>query len=199
MLPADKGMTDEELVLLSKKGRPEAEDILMERYKGYVRRLSHARYLAGGDADDLIQEGMIGLMKAVRDYDAEKGASFKTFAVMCIMRQQTNAIDSAARKKNEPLNRSVSLSGEEWETAIKMMRDQQSPEEILVANESSVEFLMELRHILSSFENQVLELYLEEKNYREIARLLGKETKTIDNALQRIRTKVKKHLGVRKN
>jgi RNA polymerase sporulation-specific sigma factor len=188
-------LTDEELSLLSKSGNSEAEDILMERYKGYVRKLSHARYLVGGDSDDLIQEGMIGLMKAVRDYDPEKGASFKTFATLCIMRQQTTAIDSAARKKNEPLNHSISISSEEWESAVRMMREQQSPEEILVSNESSMELLGHLKDILSPFENEVLELYLQEKGYREIAEELGKSPKTIDNAIQRIRIKVKRYLG----
>ena len=188
-------LADEELSLLSKSGNSEAEDILMERYKGYVRKLSHARYLVGGDSDDLIQEGMIGLMKAVRDYDPEKGASFKTFATLCIMRQQTTAIDSAARKKNEPLNHSISISSEEWESAVRMMREQQSPEEILVSNESSMELLGHLKDILSPFENEVLELYLQEKGYREIAEELGKTPKTIDNAIQRIRIKVKRYLG----
>ncbi len=188
-------LTDEDLSLLSKSGNSEAEDILMERYKGYVRKLSHARYLVGGDSDDLIQEGMIGLMKAVRDYDPEKGASFKTFATLCIMRQQTTAIDSAARKKNEPLNHSISISSEEWESAVRMMREQQSPEEILVSNESSMELLGHLKDILSPFENEVLELYLQEKGYREIAEELGKTPKTIDNAIQRIRIKVKRYLG----
>ena len=188
-------LTDEELSLLSKSGNSEAEDILMERYKGYVRKLSHARYLVGGDSDDLIQEGMIGLMKAVRDYDPEKGASFKTFATLCIMRQQTTAIDSAVRKKNEPLNHSISISSEEWESAVRMMREQQSPEEILVSNESSMELLGHLKDILSPFENEVLELYLQEKGYREIAEELGKTPKIIDNAIQRIRIKVKRYLG----
>ncbi len=188
-------LTDEDLSLLSKSGNSEAEDILMERYKGYVRKLSHARYLVGGDSDDLIQEGMIGLMKAVRDYDPEKGASFKTFATLCIMRQQTTAIDSAVRKKNEPLNHSISISSEEWESAVRMMREQQSPEEILVSNESSMELLGHLKDILSPFENEVLELYLQEKGYREIAEELGKTPKTIDNAIQRIRIKVKRYLG----
>lgn len=188
-------LTDEDLSLLSKSGNSEAEDILMERYKGYVRKLSHARYLVGGDSDDLIQEGMIGLMKAVRDYDPEKGASFKTFATLCIMRQQTTAIDSAVRKKNEPLNHSISISSEEWESAVRMMREQQSPEEILVSNESSMELLGHLKDILSPFENEVLELYLQEKGYREIAEELGKTPKIIDNAIQRIRIKVKRYLG----
>ena len=188
-------LTDEDLSLLSKSGNSEAEDILMEQYKGYVRKLSHARYLVGGDSDDLIQEGMIGLMKAVRDYDPEKGASFKTFATLCIMRQQTTAIDSAVRKKNEPLNHSISISSEEWESAVRMMREQQSPEEILVSNESSMELLGHLKDILSPFENEVLELYLQEKGYREIAEELGKTPKIIDNAIQRIRIKVKRYLG----
>ena len=190
-----RDMKDEALVLLSKDACPEAEELLLERYKGYVRTISHARYLAGGDSDDLIQEGMIGLMKAVRDFDPEKGASFKTFATMCIMRQQMRAIDAAARQKNAPLNQAVPMSGEEWEKAVRLMREQQSPEDILVDNESSLELLGSLRTILSPFENEVLGLYLQEKGYREIAAELGKSPKTIDNAIQRIRTKVKKYLA----
>ncbi|MBQ0058529.1 MAG: sigma-70 family RNA polymerase sigma factor, partial [Lachnospiraceae bacterium] len=156
----------------------------------YVRSLAHARFLVGGETDDLIQEGMIGLMKAIRDYRSDKGASFKTFATMCIVRQQTTAIENASRQKNRPLNDSVLLSGEELETALFYMRHS-SPEDILLDKESEKELAKRITEVLSSFEKQVLLLYLEDKGYREIAEELEKSPKTIDNALQRIRNKVR--------
>ncbi|MDO4478481.1 MAG: sigma-70 family RNA polymerase sigma factor [Lachnospiraceae bacterium] len=189
-----KDMSDEVLAALAQSDDPEAMDVLMGRYKAYVRKLSHARYLAGGDIDDLIQEGMIGLMKAVRDYEPGKGATFKTFATLCIVRQQTTAVESAGRMKNMPLNQSTSLSAGEWETAMLMMKAR-SPEDILVGIESSRELLKEIRELLSEFEIKVLNLYLEEMGYREIAEALGKSPKTVDNAIQRIRTKVRGYLN----
>ena len=184
-------MTDEALVSLMQSGDPRPSDLLMERYKGYVKALAHARFLIGGDTDDLIQEGMIGLIKAARDYDPEKGASFKTFATLCIVRQQTTAIEAAGRLKNNPLNQSVSLSDVEWETAYLVMKDP-SPEEIVLDREQAEELKAGIRKALSPFEREVLELYLKDMGYREIASALGKPPKTIDNAIQRIRAKVRK-------
>jgi len=186
-----EAMTDEALVALMQSGDPRPSDILLERYKGYVKALAHARFLIGGDTDDLIQEGMIGLIKAVRDYDPEKGASFKTFATLCIVRQQTTAIEAAGRLKNNPLNQSVSLSDVEWETAYLVMKDP-SPEEIVLDREQAEELKAGIRKALSPFEREVLELYLKDMGYREIASALGKPPKTIDNAIQRIRAKVRK-------
>ncbi|MDD6347335.1 MAG: sigma-70 family RNA polymerase sigma factor [Lachnospiraceae bacterium] len=182
-------LTDEDLAALSAQGQPEAADCLMQRYKGYVRSLSHARYLIGGDTDDLIQEGMIGLMKAIRDYRPDKGAAFRTFATLCIVRQQANAIETAAGVHNEPLNQSVQLTDEEWERAFIYMRS--SPEDIVLGQEASDELRDRISHILSDFENQVLGLYLQDRNYREIARELGRTPKTVDNAIQRIKKKVR--------
>ncbi|MBQ0059359.1 MAG: sigma-70 family RNA polymerase sigma factor, partial [Lachnospiraceae bacterium] len=133
-----KNLSDEQLAEHFQMGDAEAQDVLMDRYKYYVRSLAHARFLVGGETDDLIQEGMIGLMKALRDYRSDKGASFKTFATMCIVRQQTTAIENASRQKNKPLNDSVSLSGEELETALFYMRHP-SPEDILLDKESEKE------------------------------------------------------------
>ena len=185
-------LADEELVSLFDRGDRAASDCLLERYKGYVRSLSRARFLIGGETDDLIQEGMIGLVKAIRDYDPEKGASFKTFATLCIVRQHNTAIEASARQKNEPLNRSVSLTDDEWENAFRLMKTGSStPEEILLEREASKELEEKIRKLLSPFENQVLSLYLDEVGYREIAKRLGKTPKTIDNAIQRIRKKVR--------
>ena len=184
-------LSDEALVDLARSGDPRPTDLLMERYKGYVKALSHARFLIGGETDDLIQEGMIGLIKAVRDYDPGKGASFKTFATLCIVRQQTTAIEAAGRLKNNPLNQSVSLADVEWETAYLVMKDP-SPEDIVLDRERAEELKSDIRRALSPFEREVLEYYLKDMGYREIAGVLGKPPKTIDNAIQRIRTKVRK-------
>ena len=182
---------DECLVARAKAGETAASDELMERYKGYVRALAHARFLIGGDTDDLIQEGMIGLIKAIRDYDPEKGASFKTFATLCIVRQQSSAIEAAGRLKNGPLNASVSFDDVEWETAFRIMKDP-SPEEIILDQEETRELKGRIEEALSPFERQVLEMYLQDMGYREIAGKLGRSPKTIDNAIRRIRSKVKK-------
>ena len=183
-------LSDEELSRLSQEGNSEAEECLLERYKSYVRSLSRARFLAGGETDDLIQEGMIGLMKAARDYDPSKGASFRTFAALCIVRQQSTALTASNRLKNEPLNRSVSLSWEDGEMAFSQIENA-SPEEIVLGREASRELKAQIMEKLSPFEKKVLTLYLEGRNYREIAGILGRTPKTTDNALQRIRAKVR--------
>ena len=150
--------SDETLIDIYRKGDEAAIEVLFERYKDIVRKKAKAMYLAGGDSDDLIQEGMIGLYKAVRDYDDTKEAAFKTFASMCINRQLINAVAVSNRKKYIPLNTYVS-------------------------------FKKKLFDRLSSFEKQVLQLYMEDNDYRQIAMLLGKTPKSIDNAIQRIRAK----------
>lgn len=181
-------MTDEELIRLCRTdNRPDAIDYLMEKYKPLVLRLSRTRFLVGGERDDLIQEGMIGLYKAVRDYDEEKAASFATFAALCINRQMLNAIEASTREKNRPLNDSVLFTDPEWE--FEQMSGDESPERIIIAQESEREKLKRLRELLSSMEIKVLDLYLKGRDYREIAEVLGKTPKAIDNAIQRIRRK----------
>lgn len=189
--------SDETLIDIYRKGDEAAIEVLFERYKDIVRKKAKAMYLAGGDSDDLIQEGMIGLYKAVRDYDDTKEAAFKTFASMCINRQLINAVAVSNRKKNIPLNTYVSFDmpaypDEDNETRlvdILKTESEQNPEKLFIDREYSDSFKKKLFDRLSSFEKQVLQLYMEDNDYRQIAMLLGKTPKSIDNAIQRIRAK----------
>lgn len=189
--------SDETLIDIYRKGDEAAIEVLFERYKDIVRKKAKAMYLAGGDSDDLIQEGMIGLYKAVRDYDDTKEAAFKTFASMCINRQLINAVAVSNRKKNIPLNTYVSFDmpaypDEDNETRlvdILKPESEQNPEKLFIDSEYSDSFKKKLFDRLSSFEKQVLQLYMEDNDYRQIAMLLGKTPKSIDNAIQRIRAK----------
>ncbi len=189
--------SDETLIDIYRKGDEAAIEVLFERYKDIVRKKAKAMYLAGGDSDDLIQEGMIGLYKAVRDYDDTKEAAFKTFASMCINRQLINAVAVSNRKKNIPLNTYVSFDmpaypDEDNETRlvdILKPESEQNPEKLFIDMEYSDSFKKKLFDRLSSFEKQVLQLYMEDNDYRQIAMLLGKTPKSIDNAIQRIRAK----------
>lgn len=189
--------SDETLIDIYRKGDEAAIEVLFERYKDIVRKKAKAMYLAGGDSDDLIQEGMIGLYKAVRDYDDTKEAAFKTFASMCINRQLINAVTVSNRKKNMPLNTYVSFDmpaypDEDNETRlvdILKPESEQNPEKLFIDREYSDSFKKKLFERLSGFEKQVLQLYMEDNDYRQIAMLLGKTPKSIDNAIQRIRAK----------
>jgi RNA polymerase sigma factor, sigma-70 family len=182
--------TDEELIILMQGNDGLAEESLLNKYKAVVRKKVRAMYLVGGETDDLIQEGMIGLFKAVRDYRADKAASFVTFAGLCIDRQLYNAIQSSNRKKHGPLNSYVSLSGDEFENELKQLSEQ-SPEAIVIARENIKGIQRRIKEKLSTFENEVLKSYLEGNDYIQIADMLKREPKSIDNALQRIRAKVK--------
>ena len=189
--------SDETLIDIYRKGDEASIEVLFERYKDIVRKKAKAMYLAGGDSDDLIQEGMIGLYKAVRDYDDTKEAAFKTFASMCINRQLINAVAVSNRKKNIPLNTYVSFDmpaypDEDNETRlvdILKPESEQNPEKLFIDREYSDSFKKKLFDRLSSFEKQVLQLYMEDNDYRQIAMLLGRTPKSIDNAIQRIRAK----------
>ena len=189
--------SDETLIDIYRKGDEAAIEVLFERYKDIVRKKAKAMYLAGGDSDDLIQEGMIGLYKAVRDYDDTKEAAFKTFASMCINRQLINAVTVSNRKKNMPLNTYVSFDmpaypDEDNETRlvdILKPESEQNPEKLFIDREYSDSFKKKLFDRLSSFAKHVLQLYMEDNDYRQIAMLLGKTPKSIDNAIQRIRAK----------
>lgn len=189
--------SDETLIDIYRKGDEAAIEVLFERYKDIVRKKAKAMYLAGGDSDDLIQEGMIGLYKAVRDYDDTKEAAFKTFASMCINRQLINAVTVSNRKKNMPLNTYVSFDmpaypDEDNETRlvdILKPESEQNPEKLFIDREYGDSFKKKLFDRLSGFEKQVLQLYMEDNDYRQIAMLLEKTPKSIDNAIQRIRAK----------
>ncbi|MCC8028649.1 MAG: sigma-70 family RNA polymerase sigma factor [Lachnospiraceae bacterium] len=192
------GMTDAELIRLLRDGEPQVMDYLLEKYKHLVRKKANALFLLGGDTDDLIQEGMIGLFKAVRDYD-ESAGSFFHFADLCISRQIYTAIESAARKKHGPLNSYISLSAGNPRTddvpfGSPMAANAGNPEQMLIDRENMEDFLSRIYGHLSSMEQQVMDAYLEGMNYRQIAKAMGKPEKSIDNALQRIRAKIQKLL-----
>lgn len=191
-------MTDEQLIRKLRAGDKNIIDYIMEKYKNLVRKEANAMYLLGGENDDLIQEGMIGLFKAVQDYDVEQEASFFSFAKLCISRQMYTAIEASKRKKHSPLNSYVSLyeTGEDQSALIETMEaDRESnPEELLVSREYAQLLESKLEENLSDLENRVLYLHLLGTDYKTIARLLDKSPKTIDNALQRIKSKTEKIL-----
>lgn len=182
--------TDEELLELQRGGRENVTDYLLDKYKAMVRKKTRVLYLMGGEQDDLIQEGMIGLFKAIRDYRPGKDTSFYTFAQLCVDRQLYNAVQSSNRQKHRPLNSYIPLNTEEGEHELRDLR-QQSPENIVIARENEAAMEQKIREQLSDFENQVLERYLEGENYLQIAGSLGRPPKSVDNALQRIRSKVR--------
>ncbi len=183
-------LSDEELLELLHKGREGLEDYLIDKYKGMVLKKAHAMYLMGGEPEDLIQEGMIGLFKAVRGYRPDKNASFSTFANLCVERQMYKAIEISGRQKHRPLNSYISLSEED--SPLKNAEDTvwQNPEDIVIGQESANHMLEEIQGKLSPFENQVLEAYLAGADYVQIARQMEREPKSIDNAFQRIRNKI---------
>ena len=186
--------SDEELIRRLHEGEEEISDYLMEKYKEFVRRKARAMYLMGGDTDDLIQEGMIGLFKAVKDYRPEKEASFRTFAGLCIDRQLYNAIQSSNRKNPRPLNSYLSLNSDE-ETGSLEGQWSENPEALIIDRERTSTLEQEIRNSLSPMENKVLTYYLQGCGYVKIAELMGKNPKSIDNALQRIRGKIRSFLG----
>ena len=182
--------SDEELIARLQNGEKEISDYLMEKYKEFVRKKARAVYLIGGETDDLIQEGMIGLFKAVQDYRPEKEASFRTFAGLCIDRQLYSAIQSSNRQKHLPLNSYVSLS-EAGEAEDLEGRWSENPEAVVIDQERTRALAQKIRKTLSPMENKVLKYYMQGYGYVKIAELLGKKPKSIDNALQRIRGKIR--------
>lgn len=193
-----QGLKDEELIKLYRDGNEDAIDIIFERYKYLVRKKAKAMYIAGGDNDDLIQEGMIGLYKAVRDYNEDRQASFATFAGMCINRHMMSAVTASNRKKNIPLNSYVSFDapadGDE-QSGTKLVEvlkpdNEQNPEYMFIDREHTRLLEDKIVSALSVYEKKVLDMYLEGKDYIEIAKELNKQPKSVDNAIQRIRIKV---------
>ena len=182
--------SDEELIVRLQKGEKEISDYLMERYKEFVRKKARAVYLIGGETEDLIQEGMIGLFKAVQDYRPEKETSFRTFAGLCIDRQLYSAIQSSNRQKHLPLNSYVSLS-QAGEAEDLEGRWSENREAVVIDQERTRILKEEIRKDLSPMENKVLTYYMQGYGYVKIAKLLGKNPKSIDNALQRIRGKIR--------
>ncbi len=192
-------MTDEKLIELSRDGKDEVIDYLLDKYKGLVRRKARTMFLVGGDTDDLIQEGMIGLYKAVRDYDVRKEASFLTFANLCIDRQIYSAINASSRKKHSPLNSYISfplLNFLNDNVTNELYMDKQNvnhrnPEDLYIDRENALHIEHMLEKELSAFEYEVLKMYIDGADYIEIAERMDKKPKSIDNAIQRIKKKVK--------
>ena len=197
------GASDEELIDRLRGGESRITDYIMDKYKNLVRSKAKSMYILGGDNEDLIQEGMIGLFKAIRDYDCGRDASFYTFADLCISRQMYTAVQASNRQKHWPLNTYVSLSGngrgqeenEEMDLAEALSPDQDQNPETLFIDRERVEYLeSQIDKELSSFEKQVLDLYLTGMSYSQIAKVLGREEKSTDNALQRLKSKIKRML-----
>lgn len=193
--------TDEELVIRARDGEKEITEYLMDKYKNLVRSKASTMYILGADREDLIQEGMIGLFKAVRDYDSGRDASFYTFAELCISRQMYTALQASGRKKHSPLNTYVSIyqghDDEEGSGLIDALENQKerNPEEIFIDKENVAAIETIIENDLSAFEKQVLELSMTGMGYVEIAKLLGKDGKSTDNALSRVKVKIRKALN----
>jgi len=192
---------DEELVLLAQSGDEEAQEFLLDKYKFLVRAKSRAYFLIGADNEDIIQEGMIGLYKAVRDYNEEKNASFHSFAELCVNRQMITAIKAATRQKHQPLNSYVSLNKPVYEeeseqTYMDLLQSGAllNPEVLLIDREKAASLLENARKLLSEFEVKILGYYLDGLTCREIAETVGKSPKSVDNAVQRIRRKIARQL-----
>lgn len=196
-------MTDEQLLCDYKNGNQEIMDYLMVKYKSMVRKKARAMYLLGGENEDLIQEGMIGLIKAARDFDVTQKTSFSSFAELCVSRQMYSAIEASNRKKHLPLNSYVSLYEDSEQVGegrslplidtIESSKEN-DPEVLYFGKEYTEAFAEQLKELLSPLENHVLYLHLMGTDYRTIAELLGKSPKSVDNALQRIKTKAQKIL-----
>lgn len=189
---------DESLCRLAASGSREAEEILVCRYTRLVRTCARPFFLIGGDSEDLTQEGMVGLIKAVREYDAEKAASFRTFAEVCIRNRLYSVLRAAARDKHLPLNQSVPLDQPFFDsnsyTSGTNDLAQGNPETFLIDREHTAALLAGVRKQLSEFEAKILGYYLDGLSCREIAGLVGKPPKSVDNAVQRIRRKVARQL-----
>jgi len=185
-----KDLSDEQLLENIHAGMEPAMDELIERYKQQVRNQASSLFLMGGDREDLIQEGMLGLFKAIRDYQPDRNVTFHSFAKVCISRQLYTAIQASNRQKHVPLNSYVELSPELGESAGELK--EKSPEELLIDRESSQSLYEEISKLLSPLEREILNACLEGQNYMEIARARKRTPKSIDNAMQRIRRKLKK-------
>lgn len=199
--------TDEDLVERSRAGEEQAIEILLNRYRHYARAKARTYFLAGADREDIVQEGMIGLYKAIRDFQAEKNIAFRAFAELCMTRQIITAIKSATRQKHQPLNSYVSLnkpSGGEGDEGERSVGDNLTGTEIsdpaeLVVSAEEIESIREsVGRLLSRFETEVLQLYMDGKSYQQIADMLGRHVKSIDNALQRIKRKLEHHVPIRR-
>ncbi|ARK28497.1 RNA polymerase sporulation sigma factor SigH [Halalkalibacter krulwichiae] len=202
--PVYETVDDDELVVLVRNGDSGALEFLINKYKNFVRAKARSYFLIGADHEDIVQEGMIGLYKAVRDYNGDKLSSFKAFAELCITRQIITAIKTATRQKHIPLNSYVSLD--------KPLYDEESdrtlldvicgtrvtdPEELLINQEEFADIELKMGELLSDLERQVLMLYLDGRSYQEISIDLNRHVKSIDNALQRVKRKLERYVELK--
>lgn len=191
-------MNDEEIVLLAKAGNERAANYLILKYRNIVRARTKTYYIVGADRDDIFQEGMIGLFKAIRDFKGNKSSSFKSFADICISRQIITAIKAATREKHRALNSYISFnkaifSEETEKTLIDCIGNIESisdPEELVIIKESVARMEAKLNNALTKLELEVLKLYIEGRTYQEVASEMEREVKSIDNALQRVKRKL---------
>lgn len=177
--------SDDAILAFIRNGDREAADYLMERYKNLVKKKAKTLFLIGNDREDLIQEGMIGLYKAVRDYKQESEASFQTFAELCVTRQMYNAVKISNTKKHQPLNNYISFDALKFSESPSL-----NPEEMVIGQVNAMQIETQLYQNLSKMEQEVLTLYLQDYRYTQIAAKLDKTPKTIDNAIQRIKKKL---------
>lgn len=199
-------LEDEEVVELVRGGDTEALEYLINKYKNFVRAKSRSYFLVGADREDIIQEGMIGLFKAIRDYKEDKLSSFKAFAELCITRQIITAIKTATRQKHIPLNSYVSLDKpiydeESDRTLLDVISETKvtDPEELIINQEEYVDIELKISELLSDLERKVLSLYLDGRSYQEISEQLNRHVKSIDNALQRVKRKLERYVEMREN
>jgi RNA polymerase sporulation-specific sigma factor len=198
-------LDDHYLVALAKEGRSDAYDAIVRRYRGFVRLKASSYFLLGGESDDLIQEGLVGLYKAVRDYRTDRESSFRNFAELCITRQIITAVKTATRNKHTPLNQYVSFSqspaaaGDSDTTLDEVLPGPTTSDPVnqVIASEELASLVTCLSGVLSDLESRVLSLYLDGYSYEVIAERLECDTKTVDNALQRVKRKVGTHLASR--
>ena len=189
-------LPDETLSAMARQGDSEAEETLVKRYTRLVRQMARPLYLAGGDSDDLIQEGMIGLMCGVREYDAGKPAGFRTFAEICIRNRLYSAVRAAARDKHTPLNQSVPLEIPFFDGHGSLFGAMAggNPEDLVIGREGVEDALSDVRKQLSEFEAKILGYYLDGLTIQEMAEAVSRSPKSVDNAVQRIRRKAARHL-----
>jgi len=196
-----KDMTDDEIVKCAQKGSQLAIEYLLKKYKNFVQNKARSYFLVGADRDDIVQEGMIGLYKAIRDYRIDRLASFRAFAELCITRQIITAIKAATRQKHQPLNSYVSLNKpiynqESTRTLLDVLQGEKltNPEDLFISQEAYELLETSIKEMLSDLEKNVLLEYLKGKTYEEIAKALDRHVKSVDNALQRVKRKLEEFL-----
>ena len=193
-----EAMTDEEVVAEAQKGDKAAQTYLVNKYKPFVEIRSVPYFIAGAERDDLVQEGLIGLYKAVKTYNGTRRANFKTFAEVCVVRQMITAVKTSTRKKNSPLNYYVSIHSTDDESdmiSAKLVDTKhKNPESIVIEREAAQGIESRINSVLSDFEAEVLRYYLTGISYKEISKLIGKTPKAVDNAMCRIKKKIEKYI-----